>query len=184
MNTKDFPAVIAARKAANAKLAFYNEMMNGPSTMKTIKGDLLTLAEQGEFDIIVQGCNCFNTMGSGIARQIREQYPQAYTADCATLSGDYLKLGTFTWAATESFILINAYTQYDFSRGSDVFEYTSFKLILQKLAHEWPNSRYGFPKIGCGLAGGDEDRILAMLEDFAKTISRSGGTVTLVEFQP
>jgi hypothetical protein len=28
------------------------------------KGNLLDLAEAGEFDIIVQGCNCFNAMGA------------------------------------------------------------------------------------------------------------------------
>lgn len=150
--------------------------------MKIIKGDLLNLAEQGEFDVIVQGCNCFNTMGSGIARQIREQYPQAFAADCKTVSGDYDKLGTYTWCSAESFILINAYTQYDFSRGSDVFEYTSFDMILQKLAHDWPAGRFGFPKIGCGLARGNETRIMGMIEDFSHTISKAGGSVTVVEF--
>jgi hypothetical protein len=33
-----------------------------------------------------------------------------------------------------------------------------------------------------GLAGGDKDRIIAMLEDFAEKISAQGGSVTLVEF--
>ena len=43
-----------------------------PATaLKHTKGNLLDLAEAGEFDIVVQGCNCFNTMGGGIAREIR-----------------------------------------------------------------------------------------------------------------
>jgi hypothetical protein len=33
-----------------------------------------------------------------------------------------------------------------------------------------------------GLAGGDRQVILAMIEDFAKEISAKGGSVTLVEF--
>lgn len=36
--------------------------------------------------------------------------------------------------------------------------------------------------IGMGLAMGDKDHIIAMLEDFAKQVSEGGGTVTLVEF--
>ncbi len=32
--------------------------------MKMVKGDLLALADAGEFDIIMHGCNCFNVMGS------------------------------------------------------------------------------------------------------------------------
>ena len=43
-----------------------------------IKGDLIKLAQAGEFDVIVQGCNCFNTMGSGLAKQIKAEIPEAY----------------------------------------------------------------------------------------------------------
>ncbi len=32
-----------------------------------IKGDLIELAKQGNFDVIAHGCNCFCTMGAGIA---------------------------------------------------------------------------------------------------------------------
>mgnify|MGYP001795501660 FL=1 len=39
--------------------------------MKTIKGDLVKLAIKGEFDLIIHGCNCFCTMGAGIAKTIR-----------------------------------------------------------------------------------------------------------------
>jgi O-acetyl-ADP-ribose deacetylase (regulator of RNase III) len=31
--------------------------------MKVIKGDLIQLAKDGKFDLIVHGCNCFCTMG-------------------------------------------------------------------------------------------------------------------------
>ena len=67
-------------------------------------------------------------------------------------------------------------------RGVDHFEYDSFKLILRKLAAVYPGKRFGFPYIGMGLAGGDKDRIIAMLEDFAETVSAQGGAVALVEF--
>lgn len=154
--------------------------------MKKVKGDLLELARAGEFDAVVHGCNCFNTMGAGLARQIREQYPQAYTADCATPEGDGIaKLGTYTQASAGTFTIINAYTQYDFNRhGSraDVFEYTAFQLILEKLARWSPGLRYGFPMIGQGLACGDADRIMSQLEWFSDRIADRGGTVTVVEY--
>ncbi len=153
--------------------------------MKIIKGDLLQLAEQGEFNVIVQGCNCFNTMGSGIARQIREKYPAAYDEDCKTVRGDYNKLGNYTLFATDKFAIVNAYTQYGFNTGGnneDVFAYASFALILQKLAHQYPYGNFGFPKIGCGLAGGNEQVIMQMIQEFSDVIAHSGGTVTVVEF--
>lgn len=153
--------------------------------MRVIKGDLLALAEQGNFDIIVQGCNCFTTMGAGIARQIRESYPGAYNVDAETVNGDTTKLGTYTHYDTGKFIIINAYTQYLYNRRGechDVFEYEHFDTILNKLAEQWPNSRFGFPKIGCGLAGGDESRILSMIDNFNNIITKTGGTATVVEY--
>jgi O-acetyl-ADP-ribose deacetylase (regulator of RNase III) len=152
------------------------------SALKHKKGNLLDLAEAGEFDIVVQGCNCFNTMGGGIAREIRERYPMATLVDNETEKGDYNKLGNYTTDFTGKFLIANAYTQYNMSQGADVFEYTAFELILQKLIHAYGNKRLGFPYIGMGLAGGNKETIMAMLEDFAQGVSAAGGTVTLVEF--
>lgn len=166
------------------------------------KGNLLDLAEAGEFDIVVQGCNCFNTMGGGIAREIRERYPIVASVDMETRRGDYQKLGTWTECDAgdffdkntysvnnkldrndpKRFTIINAYTQYNMSTGEDVFEYIAFALILQKLHFAFPGKRIGFPYIGMGLAGGDKTRILRMLEDFANQFSKTSGSVTLVEF--
>jgi O-acetyl-ADP-ribose deacetylase (regulator of RNase III) len=149
------------------------------------KGNLLDLAEAGDFDIVVQGCNCFNTMGGGIAREIRERYPVAASVDMETVKGDYRKLGNWTECdagETNRFTIINAYTQYNMSRGTDVFEYTAFQLILEKLAFVYPGERFGLPYIGCGLAGGDKDVIIPMIEWFAERVALEGGTVTLVEF--
>ena len=166
--------------------------------MKIVKGNLIDMAEAGEFDIIVQGCNCHCTMGSGIAREIRERYPQTYMADLSTKQGDYNKLGNYTMASSSTkppssfnsdestFVIINAYTQYNFNKNwetKDVFEYDSFKLILQKLAHEYPISRFGFTMIGMGLAGGNKVKIMDMLAEFSLKIAENGGSFTLVEFE-
>jgi O-acetyl-ADP-ribose deacetylase (regulator of RNase III) len=154
--------------------------------LKHTKGNLLDLAEAGEFDIIVQGCNCFNTMGGGIAREIRERYPAAALFDNETEKGDYNKLGNYTVVYPEftngKFMIVNAYTQYNMSRGTDVFEYTAFQLILEKLTFVYPGKRIGLPYIGMGLAGGDKDTIIPMIEWFAERVALEGGTVTLVEF--
>ena len=153
--------------------------------IKHVKGDLLKLAEAGEFDAIVQGCNCFCTMGSGIARQIRDQYPGAYKVDQHTMAGDIFKLGNWTEYDTGKFYIFNAYTQFDFNRpgeNKDVFEYTSFELILRKLAHLYGSKNFGFPYIGMGLAGGNKQRIFGLLEWFEELVSAQGGSVTVVEF--
>ncbi len=152
------------------------------SALKHVKGNLIDLAEAGKFDIIVQGCNCFNTMGGGIAREIRERYPMCAEIDRLTERGDYMKLGNWTEFDQGTFIIINAYTQYNMSTGEDVFEYTAFELILQKLCHAYGDKRIGLPYIGMGLAGGDKDTILEQINYFAQKVSAKGGSVTLVEF--
>jgi O-acetyl-ADP-ribose deacetylase (regulator of RNase III) len=157
-------------------------------TLKHTKGNLLNLAEAGEFDVVVQGCNCFNTMGGGIAREIRERYPHVAAVDSKTVRGDYNKLGTWTSEnvivknGTVTFDIINAYTQYNMSTGEDVFEYTAFLLILEKLLYAHGDKRIGLPYIGMGLAGGDRETIIPMIEEFAYRVADKGGTVTLVEF--
>lgn len=156
--------------------------------LKHTKGNLLDLAEAGEFDVIVQGCNCFNTMGGGIAREIAERYPEVAYVDSKTEKGDYHKLGNWTSEVvirkngTVEFDVVNAYTQYNMSQGIDVFEYVAFELILQKLIHAYSDKRIGLPYIGMGLAGGDRELILAAIEWFAMRVAKKGGTVTLVEF--
>jgi O-acetyl-ADP-ribose deacetylase (regulator of RNase III) len=155
------------------------------------QGNLLDLAEQGEFNIIIHGCNCFNTMGSGIAKQIKERYPLAYEADQMTVSGDKTKLGTISCALVDNniggkFIVVNAYTQYSFNtQGSarDLFEYQAFEKILNAFAVDASQDMHiGMPYIGMGLAGGSKDRIIKIIEDFASKISSKGATITLVEY--
>lgn len=157
--------------------------------LKHTQGNLLDLAEAGEFDVVVQGCNCFNTMGGGIAREIRERYPHVAAVDGRTVRGDYNKLGNWTQEnvilknGTVSFDIINAYTQYNMSQGTDVFEYVAFELILLKLIHAYGHKRIGLPYIGMGLAGGDKETIIGMIEAFAYGVAEKGGSVTLVEFK-
>lgn len=163
-------------------------------TLQIIEGNLLTLAEEGQFDVIVHGCNCFHAMKSGIAGQIAKKFPAAVAADKATAYGSKDKLGKWSDALVSGngrgfFFIINAYTQHTYSRDKDVFEYEAFDTLLNllcgytgRLANEFPSPiRIGFPKIGCGLAGGDEALIVAKLERFAKAV-KPWGVVTLVEY--
>lgn len=166
--------------------------------MKTIKGDLIKLAEEGKFNMIVHGANCFHTMKSGIAGQLAKKYPQVLEADREnSIHGDREKLGSWSECAIDTdtrmqrFVVINAYTQYTFSREKDVFEYDAFQKFLNtfsKYARKytlsyWRRLHIGFPMIGAGLAGGDWNRISKMIEKFAEDV-KDYADVTVVEYQP
>jgi O-acetyl-ADP-ribose deacetylase (regulator of RNase III) len=66
--------------------------------MKVIKGDLIKLAKQQKFNVICHGSNCFCTFGAGIAKQIKQEFPEAYEADLKTNKGDKSKLGWYSKA--------------------------------------------------------------------------------------
>ena len=80
--------------------------------LKHRRGNILDMAEAGEFDIVVQGCNCFNTMGGGIAAQIAVKFPDARLADDETIKGDPGKLGSYTIGMDGKLVILNCYTQY------------------------------------------------------------------------
>lgn len=160
--------------------------------LKIIEGDLLQLAADGEFDAIVHGCNCFNTMGKGIALSIKNRFPEAYAADCKTTKGDKGKLGTYSFANIyredgSVFTIFNAYTQFTYwDRSVPVlFKYGAFQEILSRFkgmdyslqALGKSRLRWGFPLIGCGLAGADKENVLSMIES-----TLTGMDVTVVEY--
>jgi len=153
------------------------------SSLTVVKGNLIAMGKANDFDIIVHGCNCFCTMGAGIAAQIAQQFPDANLADAETVRGDPGKLGTYTIGMSGRLVILNAYTQYGTSNtGKDVFEYTAFERALDKIASRFGKWRIGLPMIGMGLAGGDAERIIPMLERFADRMAQAGGSATLVEY--
>jgi hypothetical protein len=46
-----------------------------------VQGDLLEMAARGEFDIIAHGCNCFCTVGTGLASSFRNTFPEVMISD-------------------------------------------------------------------------------------------------------
>lgn len=134
--------------------------------MQYMQGNLVTLAQQGVFDFIVHGCNCFHKFGTGIAQQIKLVYPRAYEADLATGLGDRNKLGTYSFARYPDIVIINAYTQYYYSRQQAYVDYQAIDRVFRRLAERIDDDRHiGIPQIAAGLAGGEWNRIEAIIND-------------------
>ncbi len=147
--------------------------------MKIIRGDLIKLALDGKFDVIVHGCNCYCTMGLGIAKSMKRVFPEVYKADCKTESGNKDKLGTYSYAITEKVIIINAYTQY-YHKGPGIkADYNAIRTVFKKIKEDYTGTRIGYPKIGAGLAGGDWKQISKIIDE-----ELVGEDHTLVEFAP
>ena len=146
---------------------------------KTLQGNLITLAYAGIFDVIVHGCNCFNTMGSGIALEVKNRIPGAYQADLRSIKGYKLKLGCYTsyHDSRSKFTVVNAYTQYTHDARTKPCDYDAIRKVFTKLNSDFKNSVVGIPKIGAGLAGGDWERIEAIINEVTPDLS-----IILVEY--
>lgn len=127
--------------------------------MVIIYGDILSLVESGEYDVLVHGCNCFCNMGAGIALHIKNKYPEALMADKRTREGDRDKLGSYSKCEivrpSSSFVLVNAYTQYKWNSDTQLADYSAIRAVFKKIKQDFSGERIIYPKIGAGLAKGD-----------------------------
>lgn len=136
--------------------------------MKQVEGDLIALARDGRFDVIVHGCNCFHNMGGGIARVIARTFPEALAADQATPKGNPAKLGTISQAkvtcGAHRLTVVNAYTQFDYQGPGPLVDYDALSRAFHAVAQAHSGARIAYPMIGAGLAGGDWARIAPLID--------------------
>lgn len=138
------------------------------------KGNLLDVTE----GVIVHGCNMQGVMGSGVAKAVREKYPDCYVRYKISLE-QKPKLGDIIWyyhntADTKGLWIANALTQDNYGRDPNA-RYVNYVAIANvfKLIHDsninqnWqpPLSDVHFPKIGAGLGNGDWNIIEQIIND-------------------
>jgi len=153
--------------------------------MRIIKGNLITLALQNQFDLIGHGCNTQNVMGAGIAAQIAHRFPDAYIVDreyrryaginYIDMMGNYSAF--YYNDEKSSFVILNMYTQMwpgDISPGCDIpFDYDAFAVICKKINFTYA----GLPWVGCGLAGAFQPMVSSIMNDNLKDMD-----LTVVEY--
>ena len=151
--------------------------------MKVIEGDLIKLALDGEFDVIVHGCNCFCTMGAGIAKSIKDIFPEAYEADLRTENGSKDKLGSISFATVKrgnnEITIVNGYTQYSPGGSGMLVDCDAVHSVMKEVRSKFSGMRIGYPMIGAGLARGDWTIISEII-----SVQLEGEDHTLVKFVP
>ena len=149
--------------------------------MRVIRGDLVKLAMDKEFDIIIHGCNCYCAMGAGVAKAIRDTFPEAWDADLKTEKGSPGKLGTISYATVSrddhKITIVNGYTQYHWKGSGTLADYNAIRSVMRHVKAKFSGKRIGYPKIGAGLAKGDWNKISKIIDK-----ELAGEKHTLVEF--
>lgn len=133
-----------------------------------VKGNLL----DSDCDYICHQVNCRGAMNSGIAKQIRERWPEVYHQ---YLGRHYRyddpddQLGDIDIVRTgDEHNIINIYSQGDYGYGDARYtSYDAFSDALYEIKLKIPiYASIGFPKnIGCGLGGGNWKVISALIEE-------------------
>ena len=149
--------------------------------MNVLQGDLIQLALDREFDVIVHGCNCQRTMGAGIAKAIKGTFPEAFDADKVTAKGDREKLGSISFATVASagheVTVVNAYTQFNWRGRGVKADYDAIRSAMALVKRQFSGQKIGYPKIGAGLARGDWNLNAAIIDE-----ELEGEDHTLVEY--
>lgn len=127
------------------------------------QGDLITT----DITHIVHGCNSLGVMGSGVAKAIRNKYPQAYRDYNDVYNSNGLELGDAVFSVqNDGKIIVNAITQKNFGRArNEVYvSYWAIAEVLRKI-ESFGIKEIAMPMIGAGLANGDWNVISAIIEN-------------------
>jgi len=130
--------------------------------------------------VIAHGCNARGVMGSGVAKQVVERFPDAYAAYRVQHKTYGLKLGEVISAVCydarikANRVIANCITQQDYGRepGRRYVDYDAVRQCFRTLNDMVRNdlesvTAIAMPLIGAGLAQGDWKIIASIIEEEA-----------------
>ena len=141
--------------------------------IRYIKGDIT----KSDCDIICHQVNCQGAMNSGVAKAIREKWPEVYEyykvwcdreKDKANLLGE--AQGILIDDNPNNRYVANLYAQYNYGYNGDRYtNYEAFYNAIKQIANQItdaPKATIAFPyKIGCVRGGANWKIIKAMIEE-------------------
>lgn len=148
--------------------------------MKHVKGDIF----QSGADVILHQVNCQGVMGSGVAKQVREKYPDVfaeYKEICERYKDDKeILLGHALFVQCDDDVWIaNLFSQKDFGYdGSCYTSYDALRECLVRVNQRFTGCSVAIPyRMACHRGGGDWDIVSKMIEVTLKDCD-----VTLYEY--
>lgn len=146
-----------------------------------VLGDLFST----EHKYILHGCNSKGVMGSGIARTVRNLYPEAYEAYTLWCSKGF-RLGQALAVTCGDKVIINAVTQQNYGKvaeqiGPNPVRYVSYDAIaeiMRDLNTLLKGETIAMPTIGAALGGGDWRVISSIIESELKDVQAVVYTLT------
>ena len=145
--------------------------------MIAVKGDVLN----APFQIIAHQVNCKGVMGAGLAKQIRNKYPDMFIAYKRICDSEAAHLGDcLGWYAHDGHYIMNIFAQDGYGRDKTYTNYESMRVAFLNGIDKFRQEADIYEKdvqltiaipymIGCGLAGGDWGKVKDVLLEVEKS---------------
>lgn len=110
--------------------------------------------------VLVHGCNCMGRFNSGLAKQIRQKYPEVYKSYMMYVKNNdprYLLGSADSVKVGETGVIVNGFTQqfYGTDPNRTYVNYRAIGKVLHTVSKEYPDRAIIMPRIGAGLGNGD-----------------------------
>ena len=135
--------------------------------MEIVKGNLLEAPE----NILVHQTNCMGVMGSGIAKQVKEKYPEVlngYYNYCKTNTVENILGTALICEADDGKLIANVFGQVNYGTDKIYTDYEALRKGLEevKVFADQHFLSVALPyNIGCGRAGGDWNIVSKIIEE-------------------
>ncbi|AUR92319.1 hypothetical protein NVP1170O_206 [Vibrio phage 1.170.O._10N.261.52.C3] len=140
-------------------------------TIKHIKANAVTYTLEDDSRILIHVCNDVKIMGSGIAREIRNRVPSAYT----NYTRSACRLGNVTYS--DDYKIANMVSQHEYNgykgnyrRGHRFLNYAALNECLNEISSYFYLQDSGITevvlpfKMGADRAGGDWEIVMELVE--------------------
>lgn len=143
--------------------------------IQIINADIFTVKS----NLLVHQVNCRGVMGSGIAKVVREKYPQVYTSyikevkssSTMALLGSASLLGYAQIVKiTDDFSICNLFGQNYYGRdGKRYTDYEALSRAFEAINQKFSGQTITIPyNLGCGLGGGNWSIVYAIIAETLK----------------
>lgn len=137
--------------------------------LTNVKGDVLTNNKDvGKTVVVCHQVNCKGVMGSGLAKQVKEKFPEvfvAYNKKC--LAGD-AHIGDVQFCPViekAGYIVANCFGQYGYGRDKVHTNYEAIEQCFRKIRERFGGAVIRIPfNMGCGLGGGNWDVVYSIIQ--------------------
>ena len=121
-------------------------------------------------EALVNPVNTIGVMGSGLARQFKERYPEMFKDYKINCDQKNIKIGVLHIYRTINKLIINFPTKQDWKNNTKIEWIEEGLIYFAKNYKKLKIDSIAFPKLGCGKGGLDWNLVRPLMEKYLKDL--------------